>query len=87
MAGFGGKRPGAGRPKGRVNRLSRVALEAFELAFDAIGGADALAKWAKKNRTEFYKLYARRIPVTVQSSGELRIRVVYDDKNPNAADE
>lgn len=80
------KRNKGGRPKGSVNRLSKVALEAFELAFDAIGGPDALASWARKNRTEFYKLYARRIPVTVQTAGELVIRVVYDEK-PTTPDE
>jgi hypothetical protein len=30
--------------------------------FDKIGGRDAMAEWARENKTEFYKLYAKLIP-------------------------
>jgi len=53
---------GKGRPKGAKNKLTQCAKEAFEHAFDAIGGAAALAEWAASNQTEFYKLFARLIP-------------------------
>lgn len=52
-----------GRKNGTPNVLSRNAKEAFESAFQAVGGADGLAEWAKKNRTDFYRLYGRLIPV------------------------
>jgi len=36
-------------------------------AFNRIGGHHALAEWAEANRTEFYKLYARLIPMQLQA--------------------
>lgn len=57
-----GKKTG-GRQAGTPNRLTKSAREAFQFAFDQAGGYASLGRWAKKNRTEFYKLYARLIPV------------------------
>lgn len=54
---------GKGRKKGVPNKLTKSAREAFQHAFEAIGGAAELAEWAKANPTEFFKLYARLIPV------------------------
>jgi hypothetical protein len=67
MAAAKGVKPpnaGKGRPKGVPNKLTKSAREAFQLAFDAIqAGNTRLSDWAKANPTEFYKLYARLIPV------------------------
>lgn len=54
---------GKGRRKGSKNKLTTTAREAFVYAFQQVGGGEALACWAKANLTEFYKLYARLIPV------------------------
>jgi hypothetical protein len=59
-----GVRPG-GRQKGTPNKFTASARTAFALAFSNIGGVEELTKWAKKNQTEFYKLYARLIPQEV----------------------
>lgn len=59
-----------GRPKGARNLLTRAAKEAFEVAFEEIGSAEALAAWAKGHPGEFYKLYARLIPVEQRHAGE-----------------
>lgn len=71
------ERPG-GRPKGIPNKLTRSAREAFQYAFDKIGGAEALAKWAMAEPTEFMKLYARLIPteVTGPDGGGLVVQIV-----------
>lgn len=58
-----------GRQKGTPNKLTSAARAAFEAAFDAIGGVEELTAWGKDNRTEFYKLYGRLIPVESQLSG------------------
>lgn len=67
---------GLGRPKGVPNKTTTAAKEAFRLAFEGIGGYKALAEWATENRTEFYKLYARLIPVDVTSDGKALAGVV-----------
>lgn len=52
-----------GRAKGQPNKLNLAAREAFQFAFDSIGGAERLAAWAEENQTDFYKIYGRLIPV------------------------
>ena len=62
-----------GKPKGATNHLTRTAKEAFQLAFDQLGGWEGLAQWATKdpeNRKTFYSLYARLIPTDVTSGGK-----------------
>ena len=56
-----GKKTG-GRKAGTPNKLTVSAKEAFEFAFNEIGGAEELARWAKGNPDSFYRLYARLIP-------------------------
>lgn len=60
-----GLRRGGGRTG--PNKLTKSAREAFQLAFDVLQGkkGKSLAEWAKDNPTEFYKLYARLIPIEV----------------------
>lgn len=62
-AKIGQGKPGPGRPRGSPNKLTKAAREAFELAFDQLGSVDALVKWARANQSEFYRLYARLIPM------------------------
>lgn len=67
------KKGQGGRPKGATNLTTRTAKEAFQLAFDKLGGWEGLAQWASKdpeNRKVFYSLYARLIPTDVTSGGK-----------------
>lgn len=78
------KKGAPGRPKGVQNKLTRSAKEAFALAFDELGGYEGLVDWANSNpmnRTEFYKLYARLIPMDVTSGGEKLPTVVINAPN------
>lgn len=73
-----------GRQKGTPNKLTKSAREAFQHAFEGMGGYDSLTAWAQANKTEFYKLYARLIPVEhVGEGGEGPIQTivkhVYED--------
>ena len=55
-----------GRPKGTPNKFTAHAKEAFQLAFDELGGVGGLVDWAKSDEdhlTDFYKLFARLIPI------------------------
>lgn len=74
--------PRAGRPKGTPNKTTMAAREAFQHAFDQIGGPEALGKWAMDNQTEFYKLYGRLIPVDVNAKGDVNGKLVIEWKPP-----
>ena len=66
-----------GRKSGSPNKLTKSARDAFALAFESIGGHAELGVWAKANKTEFYKLYARLIPVEhVGEGGEGPIQTI-----------
>lgn len=58
-----------GRQKGQTNKVTRTAKENILAVFTRLGGTAAMARWAKSNETEFYKLYGRLIPVENQVSG------------------
>lgn len=82
MAGNGNPgqfKPGhkGGRPKGAVNKTTRAAKELFALVNEDIGGRKAMAEWARENRTEFYKLYARTIPIdtNLNAGGGLKVTI------------
>ena len=51
------------RTVGAKNKLSKQAKENIAAVFIRLGGTAAMARWAKKNQTEFCKLYARLIPL------------------------
>lgn len=53
----------AGRPKGVKNKTSKQAKENIEAVFVRLGSTSAMAEWARENKTEFYKIYARLLPV------------------------
>lgn len=55
----------AGRVAGTPNKYTGKVKEAFSEAFEMLGGAEALFKWAKNNETDFYKLASKLIPTDV----------------------
>ena len=71
-----------GRPKGSVNRFTNLR-KAFLAAFEAIGGQEALGKWAKQkeNRGDFYRMLARMLPPRdtegEADGGPVKFTVVY----------
>jgi len=68
-----------GRPKGAVNKTTVLAKEAYQLAFDGLGGWEGMMAWAKRdpdNLKAFYAMYARLIPMDVTSKDE-RITVTF----------
>lgn len=60
-----GNKHSRGRKEGAVNKTTATAKQAFQLAFDELGGVAGLVKWAKSdpdNLATLYTLYARLIP-------------------------
>ncbi len=74
------KKGNPGKPKGAVNRTTKSAREAFAFAFDYIGGAEALGKWAQDNQSQFYTLYGRLIPVDISGEGgeAVPVKVIHE---------
>jgi len=59
------------RPKGVLNKIENIVA-----VFTRLGGTAAMAEWARRNQTEFYRLYARLIPT--ESTTEITQRDVRD---------
>lgn len=62
---------------------SKRAAEAFQTAFDLIGGVPRLALWADKNPTAFFALYSKLIPSSVKTDITARITIDAPWMNPN----
>lgn len=53
------------RTLGAKNKVPQLAKENIAAVFVRLGGTAQMAKWAEENQTEFYKIYARLLPVQV----------------------
>ena len=58
----------AGRKAGTPNKVTAAGREAFQLAFQGLGGVPHLIEWARDNETEFYKLFSKTIPLDITSN-------------------
>jgi len=67
----------SGRKAGTTNKSITKAREAFALAFEQIGGVEELARWARANRSDFYKLYARTLPLELTGEGGGPIKTTF----------
>jgi hypothetical protein len=61
----------------------KKAADAFQRAFDLIGGIPRLALWADKNPTAFFSLYSKLIPSTVKAEVNATIKIDAPWMNPN----
>ena len=62
---------------------AQKAADAFQSAFDLIGGIPRLALWADKNPTAFFSLYSKLIPATIQAKVDATIKIDAPWMNPN----
>jgi len=70
------RRAGPGRPKGVPNKISGTAKENFVCVFNRLGGTAEMARWANENQTEFYKLYAKLLPLQVGNAEDSPFEVI-----------
>ena len=54
---------GSGRKLGTKDKATVTAKQSLQAVFDEIGGVEAMAAWALRNQTEFYKLYTKLLPI------------------------
>lgn len=64
-----GKKTG-GRVPGSVNKLNAVAKDNIAAVFVRLGGTAAMAEWAEENKTQFYQIYAKLLPLQVAGDSE-----------------
>lgn len=73
-----------GRKKGTPNKNSADVRQAILNVYVAIGGDDAFAKWARTNRTEFYKIHSKLVPRDVNVDASVRLEdIVGGVDNPD----
>jgi len=58
------------------------AANAFQQAFELIGGVPRLALWADKNPSAFFALYSKMIPSTVKAEVDTTLRIELKYSNP-----
>ena len=56
-----------GRIAGTPNKVTAAVKDNVVEVFNQIGGQEEMATWAKDNRTEFYRLYAKLLPHQVNT--------------------
>jgi hypothetical protein len=61
----GMKKQGGRRPD-TPNRVNVAFRDAVSIVYDNIGGHNAFTQWAKRHRTEYYRIAARLIPVEIR---------------------
>lgn len=84
MAGKGGKREGAGRPKGSLNKTTALLKDAILMAAQKAGGGgdEGITKYlvsqADENPVAFMSLLGKVLPMQVTGEGgkDLQINIV-----------
>lgn len=65
-----GKKTGGGSRKGKPNKTTATAKEAWQHAFDHLGGKEGLAEWAETHKDQFYAQYGKAmIPRAIEGTG------------------
>src|SRR5262249_48801818 len=64
----GGYRPGAGRPPGAANKITKQLKDMILGALDRVGGEEYLAKLAIENSSAFSSLLGKVLPATLAAS-------------------
>lgn len=62
-----------GRQKGTPNKISTTVKDNVLQVFQQLGGAKAMAEWARENPTHFYNLYAKLLPQDINKTVEHKV--------------
>lgn len=77
-----GSKPGerrGGRKPGVPNKLSGTVKDSVVAVFKELDGVAGMAKWAKDNPTEFYKIYSRLLPIEGPGDkGEVLHKIIHE---------
>lgn len=77
-----------GRKKGTPNVSTAAVKAALVTAFDDLGGVPSLVAWGRKNRTEFYRLWAKLLPaeLNLTDSTPVQLEIVREIVRADAAE-
>ena len=70
-----------GRRKGTPNKITAGAKDNIMQVFQMLGGAKGFAEWAQDNKTEFYRHYAKLIPVEVSGPGGAPFTIIFQSRD------
>jgi len=77
-----GRRPGTkktgGRKKGTPNKISATVKDNVIQVFEQLGSVKGMVNWAKKNQTEFYRIYAKMLPVEVANAEGKALKLTFE---------
>jgi len=77
----GGKKPGAGRPKGSVNKLTGDLRKAIHEAYEKAGGVDYLLQVAHDDPKTFCGLLAKTMPKEIVAEVNHTMKNLMDEIN------
>lgn len=72
-----GKRKTGGRKKGVKNATTIASREAMLAAFAEMGGVESLVNWARRHKTEFYRLWSKTLPreINAEFAGTINLKM------------
>lgn len=82
----GGKRPGAGRPKGSPNKVNGDIRAMISGALHDVGGRDYLAEQARSNPQSFMALVGKTVPKELHAHLIGEFRMLLDGQGVKPAD-
>lgn len=80
--GKGGARPGAGRPKGSLDKGNALIREMACEALSQVGGVDYLARVAESHPGPFLSLLGKILPVQVTGEGGGPLQIAWPVPEP-----
>jgi hypothetical protein len=67
-----------GREPGSINKVTKGCQENILDVFERIGGVKNFADWALENQTEFYRHYAKLLPLQVNANVQAVVNIIID---------
>jgi hypothetical protein len=76
-----GTRGNRGRPKGSLNKTTRIAKDAIAFVAEGLGGAERMIAWAQedeKNEAAFWtSIYPKLLPLDVNANHSGAVKVLH----------
>ena len=70
-----------GRIAGTPNKITASVKSILIETFENVGGVETLSEWARDNRTEFYRLWAKLLPQEANIGGSVEV-IAEKEVNP-----